>query len=361
MHKEISFEEMSKEAISLLKQLIATPSFSKEEDQTAELIFRFLETKGVAALRQQNNVWARNKFYSASLPTILLNSHHDTVKPNAGYTLDPFEPLEKDGKLFGLGSNDAGGALVALLMTFLYFYDRADLTYNLIFAATAEEEISGKNGIESLLGVLGTIDLAIVGEPTDMNLAVAEKGLLVLDCTAHGTSSHAAHDHPDNAIYKAMRDMEWFRDFRFPKTSGLLGEVKMNVTMINAGLQHNIIPDRCVFTVDIRTTDAYSNSEVLEIVKSHVACEVQPRSLRLNPSSINIDHPFVQAGISLGRSVYGSPTISDQALMPFSSVKIGPGSSPRSHSSDEFIFTDEIRTGIELYIKMLSKLMIHDH
>jgi acetylornithine deacetylase len=344
------------EAVALLKQLIATPSFSREENATATLIENFLKERGIETCRHNNNVWARNKHFSAGLPALLLNSHHDTVKPNSGYTRDPFLPVELEGKLFGLGSNDAGGALVSLLMTFMHFYNEAGLPYNIIFAATAEEEISGKGGVESILPKLGTISIGIVGEPTKMEMAIAEKGLLVLDCLAQGKSGHAAHGVSDNAIYKAMRDIEWFRKFKFPQTSTLLGEIKMNVTVINAGSAHNVVPDKCSFTVDVRTTDAYSTSEVLSIIRQHVTSEVKPRSVRLHPSSISTTHPLVKAANTLGIRTYGSPTTSDQALMPFDTVKIGPGDSLRSHSSDEFIYTNEISEGIKKYISILNTL-----
>ncbi len=345
------------EAIALLKKLIATPSFSKEENHSADLIEHFLQNKQIQVHRQGNNVWCRNRCYNPLLPTILLNSHHDTVKPNSGYTLNPFEAIENEGKLYGLGSNDAGASLVSLMATFLHFYADENLKYNLIFSATAEEEISGKDGVASILEHLGRIDFAVVGEPTEMNLAIAEKGLIVLDCISYGTAAHAAHDHPDNAIINALPDLLWFRDYRFPKKSHLLGEVKMNVSLINAGTQHNVIPNRCEFTVDIRTTDVYRNEEVVDIIKQNVSCDIQPRSILLNSSSIDIQHPLVQAGISLGRLIYGSPTSSDMAVMNFPSVKVGPGNSLRSHRSDEFVFLNEIEEGITIYIKMLSKMI----
>ncbi|MES2655899.1 MAG: M20 family metallo-hydrolase [Bacteroidota bacterium] len=353
----VSIETIKQEAINLLKKLIAIPSFSREENLSADLIAAYLQQNEIAVWRSGNNVWAKNKYYNAQLPTILLNSHHDTVKPNAGYTLNPFEPMEKDGKLFGLGSNDAGGALVSLLATFLFFYEQQNLQYNFIFSATAEEEISGLHGVSSILDELGEIDFAIVGEPTEMNIAIAEKGLMVVDCVAKGTAAHVAHDNPNNAIVNALKDITWLSTFSFPKVSETLGKIKMNVTMIQSGIQHNIVPDRCEFTVDIRTTDVYSNQEVLDIIQQHISSNVSPRSLRLNPSSIPVHHPFVQAGIALGKLAYGSPTTSDMALMNFPSVKIGPGNSLRSHSSNEFIFIDEINEGIELYIKMLSKIV----
>ena len=349
--------EIKQEAIDLLKKLISIPSFSKEENFTADWIEHSLQQKKIETFRQGNNVWVRNKFYNPNLPTILLNSHHDTVKPNSGYTLNPFEPIENEKKLFGLGSNDAGGALVSLMYAFVFFYQMENLKYNIIFAATAEEENSGDSGVASILEKLGNIDFAIVGEPTEMNLAIAEKGLLVIDCVAKGTSSHAAHNNLDNAIINAMKDIEWFNSFKYPKKSDLLGDVKMSVTMIKSGILHNIIPDQCEFTVDIRTTEVYSNREVIEIVRGNISSEIKERSLRLNPSSIDIHHPFVKAGIHLGKSTYGSLTTSDMAVMNFPSVKIGPGNSLRSHSSDEFIFIDEVNEGIELYIKMLLQII----
>lgn len=352
---EIMLQQLSEEVIQLLKQLIATPSFSREENTTADLIQKFLELKGIPTSRQMNNVWAINKSFKEGKPTILLNSHHDTVKPNSGYTHNPFEPIEKDGKLFGLGSNDAGGPLMGLLATFLYFYE-LPTTHNFIFAATAEEEISGRNGVELILPQLGKIDFAIVGEPTLMQLAIAEKGLLVVDCIAHGKSGHAAREEGENALYKALKDINWFRSYQFPKVSETLGPVKMSVTIIHSGTQHNVVPDKCEFTVDIRITDCYKNEDVLEIIRQHVASEVKPRSLRLTPSSISKDHPLVKAGLALGRTTYGSPTTSDQALMNFPSLKLGPGDSARSHTADEFIYIHEIREGIALYVQMLLQI-----
>ncbi|WP_235921086.1 M20 family metallo-hydrolase [Foetidibacter luteolus] len=352
-----SLNTHSKEAVELLKQLIATPSFSKEEDKTADIIESFLKSKGIEAQRYLNNVWAKNQHYDESKPTILLNSHHDTVKPNKGYTLDPFQPIEQDGKLYGLGSNDAGGCLVSLIATFLHFYKQRDLKYNLVLAATAEEEISGKNGVEVLLPLLPSIDFGIVGEPTLLNMAVAEKGLLVLDCTAHGKAGHAAREEGDNAIYKALKDIEWFRSYKYDKVSDLLGPMKMSVTIINAGTQHNVVPHECKFTVDIRVNELYTFEEVLDIIHNNVECEVQPRSIRLRSTAIAIDHPLVQAGMALGRTYYGSPTTSDKALMKFPALKIGPGDSARSHTADEYIFVEEIYEGVEMYIQLLEKIL----
>jgi len=346
------------EAIGLLKKLIATPSFSKEEENTADIIERFLDSKGVKTKIHLNNVWAVNKYSDETRPTILLNSHHDTVKPNKGYTLDPFSPIEKDGKLFGLGSNDAGGPLVSLIATFLYYHDRPNLKYNLIIAATAEEEISGHNGIEALLPRLHKIDFGIVGEPTQMQMAVAEKGLMVLDCVAHGKAGHAAREEGENSIYKAIKDIEWFNTYHFDKVSEQLGPVKMSVTVIETeNKAHNVVPAHCRFVVDIRINELYSFTDVLDIIKSNVQCELQPRSTRLRSSSIALDHPLIKAGAKLGRNYYGSPTTSDKALMDFPTLKMGPGDSARSHTANEYIYTYEIKSGIELYIQLLNQLV----
>jgi acetylornithine deacetylase len=298
----MSIEELYPQALQLLQELISIPSFSRKEDKTAIAIYTFLERHGVKAERQGNNVWAFNQHFNPELPTILLNSHHDTVKPNAGYTLDPFTPTIKDGKLYGLGSNDAGGCLVSLIAAFLYFYPQQNLKYNFILAATAEEEISGTNGLEAILPILGKIDFAIVGEPTQMHLAVAEKGLLVMDCVAQGKAGHAAREEGVNAIYEALTDIEWFRHYKFEKVSEALGPIKMTVTVVQAGSQHNVVPDTCKFTVDVRVTDAYTLEEVLDTVKQHVKSTVTPRSVRLQPSGIPLSHPIVLAGSRLGRT-----------------------------------------------------------
>lgn len=350
-------EQLYEQAVELLKQLIVIPSFSREENLTADLIEKFLNDRGVITKRKINNIWAQNKYYDAAKPTILLNSHHDTVKPNSGYTRDPFAATVEDGKLYGLGSNDAGGCLVSLILTFLYFYEQTGLKYNLVLATTAEEEISGVNGLELIIPELGKLDFGIVGEPTLTQLAIAEKGLMVLDCVAHGKSGHAAREEGVNAIYEAINDINWFRSFRFPEESEVFGPVKMSVTIINAGSQHNVVPATCTYTVDVRVTDAYRNEEVLEIIRSHVKSEVTPRSIRLKPSKIDKDHPIVQAGLALGRTTYGSPTTSDQSLLDIPSLKVGPGDSGRSHTADEFIYLDEIREGIALYIGMLKSIV----
>ena len=350
-------EQLYENAVALLRQMIQTPSFSKEEAGTAGLLAEFLQERGVEVHRKKNNVWAFNRHYDPAKPTILLNSHHDTVKPNGAYTRDPFAATVEGDRLYGLGSNDAGASGVSLLAAFLHFYDRKDLKYNLCVAITAEEENSGHDGLECVIPELGPLEFAIVGEPTLMQLAIAERGLMVIDCTAHGKAGHAAREEGDNAIYKAMQDIEWFRTYRFPKVSDLFGAVKMSVTIISAGTQHNVVPAECRFTVDIRVTDRYTNEEVLEIIKEHVSCEVKARSTRLRPSSIRPDHPIEQAGLALGRTTYGSPTTSDQALLDIPSLKLGVGDSARSHSADEFVHLSEIREGIELYIKMLSAIL----
>ena len=352
-------------AIELLKQLISIPSYSKYEDGTADVIEAFFHDHDVNANRHLHNVWAVNKYFDAGKPTILLNSHHDTVKPNPQYTKDPFTPIEEEGKLYGLGSNDAGGCLVSLIGTFLHFYDHPNLKYNLLLAATAEEEISGYNGIEALLGnkeFRQKLDMnepafAIVGEPTQMNLAVAEKGLMVLDCTANGRAGHAAREEGENAIYKAMKDINWIRNYQFDKTSEWLGPVKMSVTVIETeNKAHNMVPSTCKYVVDVRVTDVYSHEKVFEIINENTMAEVMPRSMRLRSTSIDVDHPIVQAGIALGKTCYGSPTSSDKALMPFPALKCGPGDSARSHTADEFIYLTEIERGIEDYIKILQQV-----
>ena len=350
-------EQLYENAVALLRQMIQTPSFSKEEAGTAGLLAEFLQERGVEVHRKKNNVWAFNRHYDPAKPTILLNSHHDTVKPNGAYTRDPFAATVEGDRLYGLGSNDAGASGVSLLAAFLHFYDRKDLKYIFCVAITAEKENSGHHGLECVIPELGPLEFAIVGEPTLMQLAIAERGLMVIDCTAHGKAGHAAREEGDNAIYKAMQDIEWFRTYRFPKVSDLFGAVKMSVTIISAGTQHNVVPAECRFTVDIRVTDRYTNEEVLEIIKEHVSCEVKARSTRLRPSSIRPDHPIVQAGLALGRTTYGSPTTSDQALLDIPSLKLGVGDSARSHSADEFVHLSEIREGIELYIKMLSAIL----
>lgn len=344
---------MVSEAIGMLKSLIAIPSISREEEKAADYLQNYMELQGMATGRKGNNVWCLSPMFDINKPTLLLNSHIDTVKPVNGWQKDPFTPAsESNGKLYGLGSNDAGASLVSLLQVFLQLC-RTTQTYNLIYLASCEEEVSGKGGIECMLPELPPIHFAIVGEPTEMQPAIAEKGLMVLDVTAYGKAGHAARNEGDNAIYKVLKDVEWFRDYRFEKVSPLLGAVKMSVTQINAGTQHNVIPDRCTFVVDIRSNECYSNRELFDEIRQHISCEAQARSFRLSSSHVDEKHPIVQRTVSLGRIPFGSPTLSDQALMPFPSLKMGPGKSSRSHTADEFIFIQEIEEAIELYLKIL--------
>ena len=348
---------ITNDAIALLSKLISIQSFSREEKNVADFLEQYLESKGYVASRSGNNIYMLSPGFDISRPTILLNSHIDTVKPVSAWVHNPFEPNIEAGKLFGLGSNDAGASVVSLLHAYFYLTQKQQ-DYNLIFAATAEEEVSGKNGIESLIQDLPKIDFAIVGEPTGMHLAVAEKGLMVLDCTAIGIAGHAARNEGDNAIYKAMIDIEWFRTYRFNKKSDLLGEVKMSVTQINAGTQHNVVPDTCSFVVDVRTNEMYSNDEILVEIKKHVNCNVKARSTRLSSTATPLQHPIVRRAKQLNREIYGSPTLSDQALLSFPSVKVGPGDSARSHSADEYILVNEIQEAISLYCDLLDGLVI---
>lgn len=345
--------KLTNDALLLLQTLIETPSLSKEEESSAKLLEDFFHSISIPTRRMGNNVWALNRYFDAALPTILLNSHHDTVKPNQGYSRDPYKAVIEDGKLFGLGSNDAGGSLVSLIAAFSFFYNKK-MPYNLILAATAEEEISGKNGIASILPELPELHLAIVGEPTLLQMAVAEKGLLVIDAVVKGKAGHAARDEGENAIYNALDDLNLIKNYRFKKQSAYLGENKVTATLINAGSQHNVVPDICTYTLDVRVTDAYSLEEALKELSQVLKAELQPRSLRLNSSTIASDHKIIRVANKLELNLYGSPTLSDQALIPFPSVKIGPGDSARSHTADEFIYLDEITQGIALYINLLN-------
>ncbi|MGJ8548747.1 M20 family metallo-hydrolase [Winogradskyella wichelsiae] len=351
-------ERLTVEAIALLKQLIETQSFSSEEDQTALLIEDWFKTQKIPFNRNQNNIWATNKYFDESKPTLLLNSHHDTVKPNNGYTKDPLKAIVENGKLYGLGSNDAGGCLVSLIATFTYYYNKKNLNYNLVIVASAEEESSGPNGLNSMLSIIPNIDVAIVGEPTLMNLAIAEKGLVVFDAKVKGTAGHAAHPNEDNSIYNTIEVLKWFKDYEFSKKSPTLGDVKMTVTQINAGKQHNAIPSEVDLVIDVRVNDKYTNEQIAEILQRKSPCtSIIPRSLRLNSSSIPINHELVEAGVELDRETYGSPTLSDQAVLSCPSLKLGPGDSTRSHTADEFIYLAEIEEGIDIYIKLLEKVL----
>lgn len=349
---------ISERAIILLKRLISIQSYSKEEDKTADLIFDYLRENGFNPQRKLNNIWAWSGKKDASKPTMLLNSHHDTVRATSKWTFDPFNPTEVDGKLIGLGSNDAGGPLVSLLHVFIELSKR-EQPYNLVFLASAEEETSGKQGVPIVIDEIGKIDLGVVGEPTSMDMAIAERGLIVLDGIAHGQSGHAARGEGENALYKAIKDIEWFKSFEFEKKSEILGGINMTVTQIEAGSQHNVVPDECKFVVDVRPNEHYSNKEIVEVIEKYVESEIVPRSLNLNASGISLDHPVVRKGKELGIRTYGSQTMSDQVHMPFQCIKMGPGDTRRSHTADEFIYLDEIREGIDIYLKLLNGLEIN--
>ncbi len=351
--------ELTKNAIDLLKKLIETPSFSSEENETALLLEKWFTQYKIPFKRNFNNIWAVNQYFDERKPTLLLNSHHDTVKPNSGYTNNPFEAFIENGKLYGLGSNDAGGALVSLLATFTYFYHQKELSYNLLFVGSGEEESSGENGLIGMLPIIPKIDVAIVGEPTKMQLAVAEKGLLVFDAEVNGTPSHAAHINNDNAIYKTIETLKWFKNIQFDKVSDVLGEVKVTVSQINAGKEHNTIPASVKLVIDVRVNDKYTNTEINDYFIKNAPCtNIKARGLKLNSSSIPTSHPLVQEGIALGRKTYGSPTLSDQSVLHCPSLKMGPGDSLRSHTANEFIYIDEIKEGIQIYITLLKNVIL---
>ncbi len=361
---KLTHDNLFADAVSLLETLISIPSPSRKEAKTADAIQAFFQQRKISIRRNQNNIWCCNKNFNEALPTLLLNSHHDTVAPNTQYKNNPYQPIQKDGKLYGLGSTDAGASLVCLLAVFLRYYETDNLPYNIVFAATAEEEISGINGISALFELDDfkkyfehSESVAIVGEPTELELAVAEKGLLVLDCVVNGIAGHAARNDGDNALYKALKVIDWLRHYSFEKKSEWLGEVKMTVTSINTeNIAHNIIPASCSFVVDIRVTDVYSHEEILQTIKENIQAEIIPRSMRLRSSCIHENHPLVTAGISLEKKCYGSPTSSDKGLIPLPALKCGPGSSVQSHSADEFILLKDIEAGIAFYIELLEKL-----
>jgi acetylornithine deacetylase len=349
--------QLQKGALQLLKKLISTSSFSKEEDLTGDIIEEFLATHKVKTNRIKNNIWATNLYFDESKPSILLNSHHDTVKPNKGYTLDPFSPIENDGKLFGLGSNDAGGCLVSLIACFLYYFDHQNLPYNLVLVASAEEEISGHDGIELAIKSIPNIEFGIVGEPTLLEMAIAERGLMVLDVVATGKAGHAAREEGESALYKILPDLSWFKTYQFSKVSNLLGAVKMSVTVIETeNKQHNVVPSTCKMVVDVRVNELYTFEEVLATIGENVTSTVTPRSLRMRSTGIALDHVLIRSGLKLGKGYYGSVTTSDKALMSFPTLKMGPGDSARSHTADEFIYLHEIQEGVSTYIQLLSTI-----
>ncbi len=351
--EENMIRQSTEKALGLLKTLIGIPSLSGSEAAAADLIADFISDHGIKPQRLHNNVWVRSAHFDPAKPSLLLNSHHDTVRASGDWQRDPYKALVEDGRLYGLGSNDAGASLVSLLVVFLNFYERKDLSHNLILAATGEEENSGPNGLKSLLPELGPLDLAIIGEPTGMELAVAERGLMVLRCRAEGKAGHAAHTNHDNAIIRACNDIQWFSTFQFARSSEVLGPVKITVTMINAGHQHNVVPDQCDYTVDIRTNELYTHEEILDTITDSIQSKILSSSLRLRPSWISPDHPIVRAAEKHSIPAFGSGTLSDQALLDCPSVKIGPGRTERSHTADEFIFLQEIEDGIRTYSALL--------
>ena len=358
LDNSMNIENLTQEAVKLLCRLIEIPRISREEKEAADVLEEIMKTEfNLSVNRDGNNLWSIAPNYTESRKTLMINAHIDTVKPTANWTRQPNKATIEGDCIYGLGSNDDGASLVSLIQAFRVLKDEA-LPYNLILAISAEEEVSGKNGMEHLLTVLPEIDVALVGEPTGMHPAIAEKGLMVLDLTAHGVSGHAARNEGDNAIYHALDDIAWFREYRFPKESPILGPVKMTVTIVNAGTQHNVIPSECTYTVDVRSNELYSNEEIFEIVRQNVKSEVKARSFRLSSSGISLTHPLVEKSVSLGRVPFGSPTLSDQALMRFPSLKMGPGNSSRSHTADEFIKISEIKEAISIYLSILRDLVL---
>ena len=354
----MNIENLTSDAVKLLCRLIEIPRLSREEKEAADMLETYMaDDCGMDVKRDGNNLWCIAGGYDTKRPTLMLNAHIDTVKPTNAWKHNPFHATIEDDLIYGLGSNDDGASLVSMLQVFRELKDTG-LPYNLVLAISAEEEVSGKNGMERLLTLMPKIDVALVGEPTGMHPAIAEKGLMVLDLTAHGVAGHAARNEGDNAIYHAMDDIAWFRNFHFPKVSSMLGPVKTTVTIVNAGTQHNVIPSECTFTVDVRSNELYSNEEIYYIIRQNVNSDVKARSFRLSSSRIDISHPLVQRTIQLGRQPFGSPTLSDQALMRFPSMKMGPGESSRSHTADEFIKISEIREAISIYLSMLRDLVL---
>ncbi len=351
-------DKLTDEAVGLLCRMIEVPSTSRNEQDVANMLESVLQHDyGLETRRDGNNLWCIAPGYDAGRPTLMLNAHIDTVKPSISWTREPFKATREGDRIYGLGSNDDGASVVSLIQVFRVL-ERTTLPYNLILALSAEEEVSGRQGMEHLLTVMPRIDVALVGEPTGMQPAIAEKGLMVLDCTTHGKAGHAAREEGDNAIYHALEDMAWFKDYRFGKASPLLGPVKMTVTIVNAGSQHNVVPDKCTFTVDVRSNECYTNEEIFETICGHINSEVQARSFRLSSSGIDSEHPLVQRAVAVGRVPFGSPTLSDQALMRFPSLKMGPGNSARSHTADEFIERSEIREAIAIYLSILQDLTL---
>ncbi|MCM1515221.1 MAG: M20 family metallo-hydrolase [Paraprevotella sp.] len=354
----MNIDSLTDDAVTLLCRMIEIPGTSRNEKDVADMLERTLrQDYGIDMQRDGNNLWCVAPEYRPERPTLMLNAHMDTVKPSDSWTRQPYRATMEDDKIYGLGSNDDGASVVSLVQVFRMLM-HVPLAYNLILAISAEEEVSGKLGMEHLLTLLPKIDVAIVGEPTGMHPAIAEKGLMVLDLTAHGTAGHAARDEGDNAIYHAMEDMAWLKDYRFERVSPMLGPVKMTVTIVNAGTQHNVVPDKCTFTVDVRSNELYTNEEIYETVCSHVQSDVKARSFRLSSSRIDPMHPLVQQAVALGRVPFGSPTLSDQALMRFPSLKMGPGNSSRSHTADEYILRSEISEAIAIYLSMLRDLTL---
>jgi len=354
----LSMEKLHSDAFGLLQDMIGIPSLSRDEDAVATFLENQLKEWNLIPFRKGNNLWLKTRNWQDGKPVVLFNSHIDTVKPANGWSNDPFTSVVQNGKLTGLGSNDAGASVVAQLAAFRHFNELPELPFNLIWSATAEEEISGTNGVASILGELGPIDLGLVGEPTGMNLAIAEKGLLVIDAEAVGKTGHAARNEGVNAIYKALDDIQRLLEFQFPKESAVLGPVKTTVTQIESGHQHNVVPDSCKFVIDVRTNESYSNEEVFDILSGLLESKLKARSYRLNSSGIPLDHPLVKRGVELGLQTYGSPTTSDQAVIPYTTVKVGPGDSARSHTPDEYILEEEIRNGIDIYIRLLEDLKL---